>query len=242
MTQYDDENRYRIMMGDIGIQARAATAIPMLHGESVDAYTVRYMAHTKEKNRAKAAASQRTYSYEEAQSLAERGLALIVGFDGRWRLVAGQSEPAEPAQAERRRNELNRLIRENAVDADQLGNVSEAMGPFDEGKYFADPPHACRPTQAERRREIDALLREDARTTPAFATARMAAALAAAECDNDFECNDVRWLLADLRRYEDARGSSRKPSAEAFKIALGWAEDAGGMAAFKSYERARGMR
>ncbi|HSN16442.1 MAG TPA: hypothetical protein VLT61_17540 [Anaeromyxobacteraceae bacterium] len=58
----------------------------------------------------------------------------------------------------------------------------------------------------ERRREVDAILREDARRFPYFARARFAAVMAACEwggghffCDPD----GVRRLLASLRARED---------------------------------------
>ncbi|HSM93368.1 MAG TPA: hypothetical protein VLT47_10830 [Anaeromyxobacteraceae bacterium] len=83
--------------------------------------------------------------------------------------------------------------------------------------WYAHSPVA----REARRREIDAVLREDARAHPAFATARRCAVMAAVEAwervkdGREFSMVNVTCLVADLRRYEDARGGLTKPNTDA---------------------------
>ncbi len=97
-------------------------------------------------------------------------------------------------------------------------------------------PPDPRIARARQRAEIDAVLREDARRFPAFATARRCVVVAAHE---DPTCNlgakQHARLLDELRRYEDLRGGLREPQAAANVCLLSAAE-------VGHYERARGMR
>lgn len=102
-----------------------------------------------------------------------------------------------------------------------------------------------RAEREQRRREIDAELREDARRFPAFATARRAAVLAAYESAPPMPPEDMlpvghtKNILRDCHRYEAKRGGMTKPSADAVK----WAALAGGTyeMALAVYERARSL-
>jgi hypothetical protein len=106
------------------------------------------------------------------------------------------------------------------------------------GTLFAPPdPRAER---EQRRREIDALLREDARRHPAFATARKCALLAALE-DSEVHAGDVGHVplfLAELRAYEAARGGGRTPSPLAV---VGYTTDAEDARILAAYERTRSL-
>lgn len=117
---------------------------------------------------------------------------------------------------------------------------------------------ACRAAVAraereQRRREIDAVLREDARRFPAFAVARRAAVLAICENRDDGpRPEEVAALLANLRVYEDDRGAGRvsldmfAPVTPAFRALRVRHEEAGSSiglgVAWRAYERARGCR
>jgi hypothetical protein len=106
------------------------------------------------------------------------------------------------------------------------------------------------------RREIDRLLAEDARKTPAFATARRAAVLAYAdnvETRDRTDCRPVNrpaFLEAGMaddvayrcHLYEADRGGSRSPSLAATRFVESYSYDPAMVAAFSAYERARGMR
>ncbi len=94
-----------------------------------------------------------------------------------------------------------------------------------------------------RRAEIDAVIREDARRFPAFATARMAAVMAACEMwgDDPQVLGSVRAMLINggwLHSYETRRGGRTKPSEDADH----YARHTFGTEAQGHYERARGMR
>lgn len=103
---------------------------------------------------------------------------------------------------------------------------------------LAPPP----PSREDERRAIDALLRDDARRTPAFATARRAAVLAYAEESPYMGTLEAKDMLRWCARYESIRGGMAKPSVEAQEYAEDRSDyDAAG-AAFNAYERARRMR
>jgi len=77
-----------------------------------------------------------------------------------------------------------------------------------------------RAERERRRRDIDAVLREDARRFPEFATARKCAVLGFFE---DAEMNDraadwTRGILTKLRIYEEHRGGMREPSPKAIAV------------------------
>lgn len=85
----------------------------------------------------------------------------------------------------------------------------------------------------QRRRDIDAVLREDARRFPAFATARRAFVLSSFERSEP--CPErARGMVAMCHTYERKRGGATRPSAEAAKYA-------DGCNFFDDYERARGL-
>lgn len=102
-----------------------------------------------------------------------------------------------------------------------------------------------RAEREQRRREIDAVLREDARRFPAFATARRAAVMATYESappmppEEMLPVGHAENILRDCHRYEAKRGGMTKPSADAVK----WAALAGGTyeVALAVYERARSL-
>ncbi len=99
-----------------------------------------------------------------------------------------------------------------------------------------------RAAREQRRRDIDAVLREDARRYPAFAKARMAAVMAAAEpmgpFKPDYDIADVRHYLATCHAYEKLRGGMSKTSGAAADYRRRAASTA---AALDAYERARGL-
>lgn len=91
------------------------------------------------------------------------------------------------------------------------------------------------------RRGIDLLLAEDARRTPAFATARRAAALAAAEGRPRVDADKIDDVIYQCHLYEGDRGGGRAPSEKNRRHVGNWGGDAAMMDAFAAYERARGM-
>lgn len=108
------------------------------------------------------------------------------------------------------------------------------------------PPPDPRLVREQRRREIDAVLREDARRFPAFATARKCAVVAGfEECSTNAETLSsgvaqecpgtlaAAWLKT-LHEYEAARGCAKAPSREVRSRFR-----AGAMIA--AYERARSL-
>lgn len=106
---------------------------------------------------------------------------------------------------------------------------------------FINPPLNPR---AAARAAIDAILKEDARRFPAFATARKAAVLAAYEGAPPFgpakmvPVSHAASILRDCHRYEVIRGGMTKPS----ESAASWVKLAGGpfAVALAVYERVRG--
>lgn len=68
------------------------------------------------------------------------------------------------------------------------------------------------------RREIDAILRDDARRFPAFAAARRAAVLAFVEAEPDASALGVSDAIGMCHAYELRRGGARAPSREAIAI------------------------
>lgn len=92
----------------------------------------------------------------------------------------------------------------------------------------------------QRRREIDAVLREDARRFPAFATARRCAVLAVEERAPDTNAGDARSILAECHAYEfHGRDGKRAPSAHALAVNKGRVPLDG--LAIVHYERARAL-
>jgi hypothetical protein len=90
-----------------------------------------------------------------------------------------------------------------------------------------------------RQRELEDVLREDARADPAFATARRAAILAFVETIPGTsplrDAGTIRHGLRVCRWYEESRGGARKPSAKALELAAMYPT------ALAAYERARGV-
>lgn len=103
-----------------------------------------------------------------------------------------------------------------------------------------------RAEREQRRRAISAVLAEDARKFPAFATARRCAVMAAYESAPPMPPEDMlpathaANILRDCHRYEAKRGGMTKPSAEA----ADWMRHAGGTfaVALSVYERNRGAK
>lgn len=101
-------------------------------------------------------------------------------------------------------------------------------------------------TKQARRREIDAIIADDAHRFPAFATARRAAVMAAFEGAPPVAPEDIvpvghaSNILRDCHRYEALRGGMTKPSTSAVE----WAALAGGSfaIALAAYERMRGAQ
>ena len=93
---------------------------------------------------------------------------------------------------------------------------------------------------ATNRAAIDALLREDARSAPAFAVARRAAVLAAAEYCPSLTLREAAEVTAACLTYEEKRGGMARPRKEATDFAAGWALTM--QSAIGAYERARGCR
>jgi len=106
-----------------------------------------------------------------------------------------------------------------------------------EGSWSTVPP-----SREDERRAIDALLREDARRTPVFATARRAAVLAYCENHNGATVDNAATMLAWCRGYEERRGGMSKPA----QAAADWLDRNDvtdtEWTAMGHYERARGMR
>jgi len=96
-----------------------------------------------------------------------------------------------------------------------------------------------RTEREQRRREIDAVLREDARRFPAFATARKCAVMARAEALYGYGPDKARANLDALRVYEERRGGGRTPSAEV-AVLLDEA-DPSVRDFYAAYERARAL-
>jgi hypothetical protein len=90
------------------------------------------------------------------------------------------------------------------------------------------------------RRKVDAVLAEDGRRFPAFASARRCAVLADIETAGGWRQQiDVAVLCEQLRTYEDARGGARRPAPEAVRrFTMGYASRENDLAA---YERARAL-
>jgi hypothetical protein len=95
-----------------------------------------------------------------------------------------------------------------------------------------------RDVRAERRREIDRVVAEDARRFPAFALARRAAV---ADAWEGLPASDIRagytaeHVLAACHRYEALRGGLETPSREAMNFSVYYGET------IVAYERARGL-
>ncbi len=105
--------------------------------------------------------------------------------------------------------------------------------------------------RARSRAEIDAVLREDARRWPAFATARRAAVMAACERPDPPPVAEVVTALAAFHAYENARGgmrvdiSERAPFTDAWRLLRDMGQDISIPVAgtcWRHYERARGLR
>jgi len=108
----------------------------------------------------------------------------------------------------------------------------------------ATAPPDPRAAREQRRREIDAVLREDARRFPAFATARRCAVMASVEAGVVLRLSDADnsagWeeFLADLRAYETVRGTARI----AATFPGDWCDEEGVPSdAILAYERARSL-
>ncbi len=130
------------------------------------------------------------------------------------------------------------LTDDDARDAvDRLGLDTKAWA-ADVRKRVAATIPTEREQHEDLRREIDALLREDAREHPAFATARRCAVLAFCEGappappSDLIRPVDVASLLSRLHAYERVRGAGSRPSeaAEAMGVHV---------VAVAAYERAR---
>jgi hypothetical protein len=102
----------------------------------------------------------------------------------------------------------------------------------------------------ERRREIDAVLAEDARRFPAFATARRAAVMASCERPDPPRADEVQTALAAFHAYENARGggwgdtSASAPFTDAWRILRDMSGDISIPVAgtcWRAYERARSL-
>jgi hypothetical protein len=104
---------------------------------------------------------------------------------------------------------------------------------------FAIDPRAAR---EQRRREIDAVLREDARRFPAFATARRAAVMAAEEGHRP-HLDRLPAYLDGLRAYESAIAKGMRPARAKQEIpgVNEWVEWGWCAVGFAAYERARAM-
>jgi hypothetical protein len=112
--------------------------------------------------------------------------------------------------------------------------------PQPSGSVTAHAEPVAPPTSEHRRREIDAILREDARAAPAFAMARLRAVMASmeewADTDRMHEPTLVRDILAELHRYEADRGGEMRPRIDPTR----WLSPAV-HEAVEVYERSRGL-
>jgi len=125
----------------------------------------------------------------------------------------------------------------------QLDAVNEAMGPYDPAGYSAASPPRATSTREDERRAIDALLREDAQRTPAFATARRAAVLAYAESAPEMSRATAGDVLTACAGYEAIRYGAKAPCMQAIEYVDTWrGEDDPMVEALGHYERTRGMR
>ncbi len=116
----------------------------------------------------------------------------------------------------------------------------EAFSQYDGKRVTCEPWAAVAAARQarvmEERRAIDAILREDARRVPAFAAARKAAVVAAADT---WERIDAAGIVQRLHGYEKRRGGFTKPTVDANPMHLfDWIEPA----IVATYERARGRR
>lgn len=252
---YNTRNWEGVSLGGV---SPTPNPLPMLPGESVDQYTVRYMAYTKRKNQAKAKELGNAIGvtmdksevsgyvrptlcdFAEIRKDSNAGVWFIREHDPR-------SSSADTGSDMWIRTGLQRAIGETSECFEKRvrDDYAESLR-----RHFADETNPAEPTQAERRREIDALLREDAKRTPAFATARKSAVLAAAEMFPEIVPEDASSLLNIVEHYEEIRGAMVKPSDASTKwrermrtsghscAAHAEACDAG----IAAYERARGTR
>jgi hypothetical protein len=113
---------------------------------------------------------------------------------------------------------------------------------WNEDKIALAPPDP-RAEREQRRREIDAVIAEDARRFPAFATARRAAVVAKCEGEPAHDTMTTihaplaSAMLGWLREYEEKRGAGRAPSEAAnFHARVTFGTDAQAV-----YERARSL-
>lgn len=130
-------------------------------------------------------------------------------------------------------------------DIAQLGYVREVLDRRDHAirivytQFGKQSPRAIRsapPSRVDERKAIDAMLVEDARRTPAFAAARKAAVVAAAD---HWETIDAAHIIRDFHGYEERRGGFAKPAPGAEVV-----DSCRTLEPFmvRAYERARGMK
>ncbi len=135
-----------------------------------------------------------------------------------------------------------------SVDADSfvrpMSATQAATPPYRDTSAVGDIVRlaALPPSRENDRRAIDALLREDARRTPAFATARRAAVLAAYEDVPEMPADQTAAILRRCAEYEELRGGGRKASLLAADMVYSWRHTSPVLAALTAYERARRMR
>lgn len=113
------------------------------------------------------------------------------------------------------------------------------------GRNLAEAMAVPDPRAKRHRREIDAVLAEDARQHPAFATARRCAALAEIEATEAGASpllmpnggRDVARMLRYLHQYEADRGGGRAPNQRASASA----HEVFAESTIRAYERARAL-
>lgn len=149
---------------------------------------------------------------------------------------AGQAVSVDAAGFVRAVSSVAELAAQDAARVDYSERIHVPFG--EQSPRAIRPP----PSREDERRAIDAMLRDDARRTPAFATARKAAVLAYCENHRGATVDNAATMLAWCRGYEERRGGMGQPA----PFAVEWLEvndvtDAE-WTAMGCYERARGMR
>lgn len=163
--------------------------------------------------------------YAGRDHICERGGVPLGSTAGEW---AETVAIVPPEHAERAREIVEAASR--SIDRALTGTGIPATAP-------TSPPDS-RNDREWRRRQIDAVLREDAQRFPAFAIARRCAVMAACErhqAENGPQ--SAEYMLECLRVYEASRGGGKAPSALAVRLRDGW----GDPTIVDVYERARSL-
>jgi hypothetical protein len=123
---------------------------------------------------------------------------------------------------------------EGEIGASYLRTMRKLHGRESATSVTVPAEPAAPTTRDQRRREIDAILREDARAVPAFAKARLRAVVAVLDQRNNATL--ARDILAELHRYEAHRGGETRPRRDLTRWLPAAVHEA-----VEVYERSRGL-